>query len=233
MDWESAWEASLLDSTAHCEIWGYDHSTKSFGRQISQASFTKKARTHFTSHVQLGPVDRHDRDDDPKLYTLSTLMKSNGHAFIDILKIDVEGYEFDTLTEIVKPYALSGEPLPFGQLQVELHVWNKRFSDFLAWWDMLEMAGLRPVMMEPNLVYVNYNRKSGAELAEVCDRFPLTHPAAPQGFTARTLDANADTIALQYTFLNIRGKNIFVSDPDTPLRQIVPDRDEADVDRRD
>ena len=26
MDWESAWEASLLDSTAHCEIWGYDFS---------------------------------------------------------------------------------------------------------------------------------------------------------------------------------------------------------------
>ena len=55
MDWESAWEASLLDSTAHCEIWGYDHNMKSFGRQVSHSSFIKKHRTHFTHPVQLGP----------------------------------------------------------------------------------------------------------------------------------------------------------------------------------
>lgn len=171
MDWESAWEASVLENTEHCVIWGYDHQTKSFGRQVSQVSFSDKHRTHFTSHVQLGPIDRHGRGDEPKLYTLATLMKMNSHTFIDILKIDVEGYEFDTLKEIVKPYLESGDPLPFGQLQVELHVWSKKFYDFLSWWEMLEAAGLRPVMMEPNLVYVNYNRQSGAELAEVRDIF--------------------------------------------------------------
>ena len=167
MDWESAWEASLLEGTEHCTIWGYDHQTKGFGRQVSHAPFASKHRTHFSSHVQLGPVDKHLRGDEPKLYTLSTLMKMNGHTSIDILKIDIEGYEFETLKAIVKPYIVSGEPLPFGQLQVELHVWNKKFSDFYHWWAMLEEAGLRPVMMEPNLVYVNYNRAAGAELAEV------------------------------------------------------------------
>ncbi len=166
-DWESAWEASVLENTEHCEIWGYDHQTKSFGRQVSHASFSNKHRTHFTSHVQLGPIDKHASGDDPKLYKLDTLMNKNGHTFIDILKVDIEGYEFDTLKAIVQPYIQNGEPLPFGQLQIELHVWSKKFSDFLTWWEMLEAAGLRPVMMEPNLVYVNYNRQSGAELAEV------------------------------------------------------------------
>ena len=119
------------------------------------------------SDVQLGPTDKHEEGDDPKLYTLKNLMNTNGHSFIDILKIDIEGYEFDTLKEIVMPYLETGEPLPFGQLQIEVHIWNKKFSDFLSWWEMLEAAGLRPVMMAPNLVYVNYNRNNGAELAEV------------------------------------------------------------------
>lgn len=168
MDWESAWEASVLESTEHCEIWGYDHNMKGFGRQVSATSFSKKHRTHFQRYVQLASEDKHGRNDDPKMYTLESMMRTNGHAYIDILKIDLEGLEFDTLKAIVQSYIDTGEPLPFGQLQVELHVWGKRFADFLSWWELLEQAGLRPVMMEPNLVYVNYNRASGAELAEVC-----------------------------------------------------------------
>ncbi|GJE96159.1 methyltransferase domain-containing protein [Phanerochaete sordida] len=182
MDWDSAWEAAVLDSSESCEIWGYDHAMKGFGRHVSHASFTKKHRTHFQTNVQLGPEDKHDRNDDPKLYTLETIMRQNGHTFIDILKVDIEGYEFDTLKAMLQPYVLSGKPLPFGQLQIELHVWGKKFPDFLNWWETLEAAGLRPVMMEPNLVYVNYNRASGAELAE-------------------------------YTFLNIKGNNVFIADP--------------------
>ena len=104
--------------------------------------------------------------DDSTERSRPTLQTSIGQP-IDILKIDIEGYEFDTLREIVQPYIESGMPLPFGQLQIELHLWNKKFADFLGWWQTLEAAGLRPVMMEPNLVYANYNRGSGAELAEV------------------------------------------------------------------
>ena len=194
MDWESAWEASILDNTQHCVIWGYDHQTKSFGRQVSHASFSKKQRTHFASHVQLGPVDKHGRNDEPKLYTLSTIMKNNGHAFIDILKIDIEGYEFDTLREIVQPYIESGKPLPFGQLQIELHLWNKKFADFLGWWQPLEAAGLRPVMMEPNLVYANYNRGSGAELAEVrASSLPELETSADRRRSTRLSTSRATT----------------------------------------
>ncbi|KAI0085505.1 methyltransferase domain-containing protein [Irpex rosettiformis] len=166
MDWESSWEAAVLESTKHCQIWGYDHATRSFGRQVSHALFNSQQRTHFASRVQLGPINKHARSDEPKLYTLAHLMDANAHDYVDIVKIDVEGYEFDTLRSMVQSYVESGEPLPFGQLQVELHMWSVKFADFLALWELMEAAGLRPVMLEPNLVYVNYNRASGAELVE-------------------------------------------------------------------
>jgi hypothetical protein len=176
MDWESSWEAAVLESTSHCELWGYDPTTRSFGRQVQHAAAAvlhspsgAAHRSHFTSYVQLGPEDRHGDHDEPKLYTLAHLMAANGHRFVDILKIDVEGYEFDTLMALVRPYAASGRPLPFGQLQVEFHMWGKPFAEFLELWEVLEKAGLRPVMMETNLVYVNYNKASGAELVEVSD----------------------------------------------------------------
>ncbi|PPQ97058.1 hypothetical protein CVT26_001281, partial [Gymnopilus dilepis] len=104
------------------------------------------------------------------------------HKHIDILKIDIEGWEFETLTTLIKPYIASGKPLPFSQLQLEIHIWNKSFEEFLGWWEMLEGAGLRPFWTEPNLVYLNYNKQGTPDLAE-------------------------------YSFLNIKGDNIFLQDP--------------------
>jgi hypothetical protein len=109
-----------------------------------------------------------------------------GHTHIDILKVDIERYEFETLTALIKPYVASGKPLPFGQLQLEIHLWDFSFTEFLTWWEMLEEAGLRPFWTEvsfsfssvslpkthimpqkPNLVYQNYNRGGTTDLAEV------------------------------------------------------------------
>jgi hypothetical protein len=109
---------------------------------------------------------------------------STEHQYIDILKIDLEGWEFEVLFQILQPYIASGEPVPFGQLLIELHAWDKKFEDFLSWWEMLESAGLRPFMSEVrvtaylpvdcayivqvNLVYQNYNKGRDTALVEVC-----------------------------------------------------------------
>ncbi|KAJ8522215.1 hypothetical protein ONZ45_g1141 [Pleurotus djamor] len=162
INYESSFEAELLDNTEFCQVWGYDFSVKSFGPQIPEG---QAHRTHFKPFA-LGGEDKHGEQDDPKMYTLSTLMKQNGHTHIDILKIDIEGWEFDTLTSLIKPYLDNDIPLPFGQLQLEIHVWGKKFPEFLKWWEMLERAGLRPFMTEPNLVYQNYNKHSTSDLAE-------------------------------------------------------------------
>ena len=94
-------------------------------------------------------------------------MKMNGHTHIDILKIDIEGWEFSTLNTLLASYKASGVPLPFSQLQIEIHAWDMKFSTFLSWWQALEQMGLRPFWTEPNEVYSNYNRGHPPALAEV------------------------------------------------------------------
>lgn len=182
---ESSFEAEVLSKTQHCQIWGYDFSVKSFGPEIP----TNLAhRTHFSSYG-LGGINKHGPDDNPPMYTLETLMEMNGtwryslryiwhnprfcsndllgHTHIDLLKIDIEGAEFESLTAILKWYADSGKPLPFGQLSMEIHLWDKSFESFLSWWELLEAAGLRPFWTEPNLVYLRHNPKCTPLLSEV------------------------------------------------------------------
>ncbi|KAF9241295.1 methyltransferase domain-containing protein [Melanogaster broomeanus] len=179
MNYETSFEAELLDRTRHCEVWGYDFHSSSFGSGIKS-----NYRAHFFPWG-LANVDAHGSNDGNRLYTLKTLLEMNEHKHIDVLKIDVEGWEFEVLTQILQPYIASGEPLPFGQLLIEIHAWDKKFEEFLPWWEMLEAAGLRPFMTEVNLVYQNYNK----------DR---------------------DTDLVEYSFINIKGDNIFIADPPLP-----------------
>jgi len=162
INYESSFEAGLLENTNYCEVWGYDFSVKSFGPEIPKHL---RSRTHFEQYA-LGGGDRFSDDNSHPLYTLDTIMNMNKHKHIDILKIDIESWEFETLTTLVDQYIKSGKPLPFGQLQLEVHIWHKRFAEFLEWWEKLEEAGLRPFWTEPNIVYQNYNEH--VDLAEVC-----------------------------------------------------------------
>lgn len=103
-------------------------------------------------------------------------MKKNGHDFIDILKIDIESREFETLGSFLRGWAMKNRhsggahggdeddaeamrrPLPFGQLLIEFHIWDdrgRRFADFLDWFEMLEDAGLRPFRSEVRSPYIS------------------------------------------------------------------------------
>ncbi|ETW81144.1 hypothetical protein HETIRDRAFT_46155, partial [Heterobasidion irregulare TC 32-1] len=182
---ESSFEAALLQRAQGCEVWGYDFSVNSFGPEIETVPDLKR-RSHFHSWA-LGGEDQHAETDNPKMYTLQTLMQMNGHDFIDILKIDIEGAEFESLAALIQSYASTTPDtptvLPFGQLQIEIHARHgqEHFAEFSNWWATLERAGLRPFWTEPNLVYVNLVRGVGPELAE-------------------------------YSFINIRGDHALISD---------------------
>jgi hypothetical protein len=91
-----------------------------------------------------------------------------GHTFIDVLKIDIEGGEFDALTPFIAAHAEG--VLPVGQMQLEIHAreGHERFDYFVKWWASLEAAGLRPFWTEANMVYINIVRGAAPELAEVC-----------------------------------------------------------------
>jgi hypothetical protein len=77
-------------------------------------------------------------------------MAENGHDWIDILKVDIEGSEFETFDAIMDDF---GDVLPFSQLQMELHVREDMisFPDFLKWWERLESKGVYPWWTELNL----------------------------------------------------------------------------------
>jgi hypothetical protein len=73
-----------------------------------------------------------------------------GHTHIDLLKIDIEGWEFETLANLLKPYIDSGKPLPFGQLSMEIHLWDRSFES-IPWLvgdaggsRVFDLSGLNP-----------------------------------------------------------------------------------------
>ncbi|CCL98198.1 uncharacterized protein FIBRA_00192 [Fibroporia radiculosa] len=201
---ESSFEAELLRRAPGCQVWGYDFSVPSFGPEITAVPALRD-RSHFHAWA-LGEVDNHGPGVYPPTYSLSTLMALNGHQFIDILKVDIEGAEFTALssflsvqtamqgTEPHNPHAPPSSPnnaahpaapLPIGQMQIEIHARSdtgySTFAPFKSWWESLERAGLRPFFTEPNLVYVNLIRGARPDLAE-------------------------------YSFMNIRGHHALVSD---------------------
>jgi len=177
---ESSFESSLLNRAPNCEIWGYDFSVNGWGPEIN-GDPELSGRAHFRPWA-LGGSDRHQEHDHPKYWTLDSLMKLNGHTFIDVLKIDIEGGEYEALTSFIEAHAERGQ-LPVGQLQLEIHARDgrERFDYFNQWWAGLEAAGLRPFWTEPNIVYLNIVRGARPELAE-------------------------------YSFINIRGNHALVNE---------------------
>ncbi len=188
-----------------------------FGPEIEKSSHLK-ARSHFFPFA-LGGHNAHGPEDSRKYYTLDALMQLNGgyisspsfcsrphgnagHTFIDVLKIDIEGAEFDTLTkflEVHKPASpFASTTLPFGQLQIELHAWDDyaKFDFFYGWWTALEDAGLRPFWTEANLVYVNYAEGAKPKLAEVGQTFAL--------------EKSTNFFLLQYSLINIHGNHSLI-----------------------
>lgn len=65
-----------------------------------------------------------------KVLTVASMMKENGHAAIDYLKIDVESFEWDVLFEM----EVSGTLAQVGAIQMEVHFWNQAcFKHWVEW----------------------------------------------------------------------------------------------------
>jgi hypothetical protein len=77
-NYESTFEAEVLDSTRYCQIWGYDYRTKSLGSDIPKS---QRGRTHFHRYGLAG-VDKHAPSDRPPMYTLESIMKLNGERAV-------------------------------------------------------------------------------------------------------------------------------------------------------
>ncbi|KZM24973.1 uncharacterized protein EKO05_0009466 [Ascochyta rabiei] len=161
---ESSFEAEMLERAPSARIWGYDFSVEGWGKQIPT---TERHRTFFKK-VGLGKEDKHEEN--PAFWTLPTLMKENNHTYIDILKIDIEGSEYDALDTFMDAFdgvqSASGKSvLPIGQVMIELHLGNGDITDkvdferFRKWWERLEKMGMRPAWIEINLFAVTLGQE--------------------------------------------------------------------------
>ncbi|KAF9279748.1 hypothetical protein BGZ68_007720 [Mortierella alpina] len=141
VNYETRFEGEMLDRT-DCEIFAYDASVTAMGPEATGP------RAHFWPYF----IGRENKvDENGKTWkTLKTLMQENGHDWIDILKVDIEGYEYQTFDAIMDDF---GDVLPFSQLQMELHVREDmvKFDEFLKWWERLESKGVYPWWTELNL----------------------------------------------------------------------------------
>ncbi|KAF7297593.1 Methyltranfer-dom domain-containing protein [Mycena kentingensis (nom. inval.)] len=154
---QSSFEQEILHMEESCEVFGFDFSVTEWGPEL-RADTAVNQRAHFFPY-KIGGTDNHTAH--PPEYSLSGIMEELGHEFIDVLKVDIEGSEWDALVALVKSF--DGRPLPFGQLEIEIHVgyrsdWNS-LGTVDKWWSMLEEAGLRPFWTELNLLDVNFLRR--------------------------------------------------------------------------
>ncbi|TDL19845.1 hypothetical protein BD410DRAFT_398401 [Rickenella mellea] len=91
------------------------------------------------------------------MYTLASLMQLNGHTHIDVLKIDIEGREFETLSSLLRTYVDADQQLSFGQLQLETHIWSKNIAPCLQWWGRQSTLGLRMSQIEVCVFAMHYD----------------------------------------------------------------------------
>ncbi|ODN01072.1 Methyltransferase-like protein 24 [Orchesella cincta] len=164
---ESSFEAEILQKT-NCDVFAYDMTVSKMGQQVSgigsKLTFKK---------VGLG-VNNTDT-----LKTLATLMEENGHTWIDVLKIDIEGSEFSALEGVSNAFNI----LPFGQLQLEIHLQKFPFPRFYPWWEQLESKGLRAFSSEINLNPCVHSKRDPPELMEYSFiNVRTNHMLVPPGF---------------------------------------------------
>jgi len=143
VDEDSSFEAELVDRTS-AYIYAFDYSVDNMGPEVANGT---KSNVKF-SKIGLGGHD--ETIDGNQFMTLPSIMSELGHDYVDILKMDIEGAEFDALDVLMETY--NGSNLPFGQIMIEFHLWAapQNIRDLVAWWERLERFGLRPVAQESN-----------------------------------------------------------------------------------
>ncbi|KAL2106124.1 hypothetical protein VUR80DRAFT_7249 [Thermomyces stellatus] len=152
---DSSFEAAMMERT-NAQIWGYDFSVDSWGPEITPEW---ASRSHFH---KVGIAKETNKTRDPPFWSIHDLMAENGHDYVDIVKMDIEGHEFTALTgfiEHLKAHEPEGATMPIGQLLIEVHFYTDRdvggpktLQQWMTWWSSVEEMGLRPVNNEDNWI---------------------------------------------------------------------------------
>lgn len=150
---DSTFEEEFLNRSSRAEVWGFDDTVEMWGRGLDGHAYEHRAHL---SKAAVAGYDFYDEKDKTQFWSISSIMKKLGHDYVDLVKMDVEGDEFQTLEAFLEEFKTEGKEVPFGQLVIEIHVPEKgpKISQFAEWWERMEGLGLRPVMSEANLLAV-------------------------------------------------------------------------------
>ena len=152
---DTSWDEGMMAKYG-MHIWGFDPTPKSVayvrgnpklgskfhftqeGLSTEQASktFTKPKNPN---HVSMREGEHQGLGEKVvvKVNTLRNWMRKNGHEYLDILKIDIEGSEYPVLEAL-----LADDDLPFDQLLVEWHYrWHKDRSRHARVLQLLQSKG--------------------------------------------------------------------------------------------
>jgi hypothetical protein len=77
--------------------------------------------------------------------TLSTIMNELGHKWIDVLKVDIEGGEWEVFDALFSSFST----VPVGQMQIELHFLGD-IQPVLDFFTSTQLRKFRPFSVEPN-----------------------------------------------------------------------------------
>ena len=159
---DTEFEAAVL-ATTKCEVHVFDPTLG----QDALAKLAKQPKIHFHA-IGLGPTDEQvnmtdhtmtmgvQRNYTMDLLTLQTIMRILNHKWLDVLKIDIEGFEYAVLQQLMKT---SRPTLPVTQMLVEFHYWeNQRRtmpSDIVATMKALTSNNFRVFSTEPNWWWTN------------------------------------------------------------------------------
>lgn len=146
---DSSFEAALL-TRLNAEIWGLDYSVDGWADEVPPSS-----RVHFTKAAISATTDK--QQSPPKL-AVHDIMKDIGHQFIHVMKMDIEGAEFEALAALINGVEKAGKKvLPVGQLLLELHLISRdgipsTVDALMKWFERLEEFGMRPAYNEHNWI---------------------------------------------------------------------------------
>eukprot|EP00607_Mallomonas_marina_P002424 CAMPEP_0182428430 /NCGR_PEP_ID=MMETSP1167-20130531/23023_1 /TAXON_ID=2988 /ORGANISM="Mallomonas Sp, Strain CCMP3275" /LENGTH=274 /DNA_ID=CAMNT_0024611353 /DNA_START=102 /DNA_END=926 /DNA_ORIENTATION=+ len=140
-----AFEKALLQDNPSCEIYIFDKDN--YGMEDWFPDPEARKHIHFQkAFISASPQNSNAKDVPVK--TLESIMTEYGHKYIDVLKMDIEGEEWDILNG----------PLPYvGQLQVEVHLpknhLQAQVKSLSRMFDNIEKHGLRLFHKEVNARY--------------------------------------------------------------------------------
>ena len=136
---ETGFEEDVLRKTK-CKIFTFDYTlSEESGSTLNNISprmqfFPYKIGTGHT------PNSQHEEK------SIDEIMQDLGHVRVDVLKMDIEGAEWDVLDAMLE----KGD-LPFNQMQLELHLTKTTLGRVLNVLSRLTENGFRVFSVEPNL----------------------------------------------------------------------------------